>query len=312
MPDNNNIAGSAPAGPENQGSSMNYIVFDLEWNGAGKVNKVDKQIQDAIPFEIIEIGAVKLDADFRQLSKFSVFIRPRIYPILSGPVAAVTRRLQASLKYGLSFPDAARDFLAWCGQDYLFCTWSESDTAALKMNLKYYNLADQLQVRCLDVQYVFDAQIEQADVQRSIEYAVDFLRLAKSQPFHQAVNDAWYTGQILQKTAEIIQQEQPELDIVERYAFDPNLNRSYQISLDGPETIEAALEALQLQALTCPACGLELEQSMEWTLDGNKALATFSCPVHGRILGKSRFRTKGATLIQTSVAIRLDRDQAGL
>ena len=38
---------------------MNYIVFDLEWNQCpdGK----EKEIKD-MPFEIIEIGAVKLDS----------------------------------------------------------------------------------------------------------------------------------------------------------------------------------------------------------------------------------------------------------
>ncbi|MCI6795351.1 MAG: DNA polymerase III, partial [Lachnospiraceae bacterium] len=39
---------------------MNYIVFDLEWNQCpyGKNREVRE-----LPFEIIEIGAVKLDAD---------------------------------------------------------------------------------------------------------------------------------------------------------------------------------------------------------------------------------------------------------
>ena len=39
---------------------MNYIVFDLEWNqcpyGKGQEN-------ERIPFEIIEIGAVKLNSE---------------------------------------------------------------------------------------------------------------------------------------------------------------------------------------------------------------------------------------------------------
>jgi len=288
---------------------MNYIVFDLEWNVAGRVNKVDKAVQDAIPFEIIEIGAVKLDADFRQISKFSAYIRPQIYPVLSYQVAAVTRRFQQSLKYGLTFTDAAQEFLTWCGDEYLFCTWSESDTAALKMNLKYYGLADQLQVNCLDVQYVFSAQIEQADIQRSIEYAVDFLRLPKQQPFHQAVNDAWYTGQILQKTNEIIRAEQPALDIVSRYAFDPNLQRSCQLTLTGLTSPDAALAELNAADLACPACGCSLVRQEKWAMDGVKALAVFNCPEHGRILGKSRFRTQNDGLLQASVAIRLDRDQ---
>ena len=38
---------------------MNYIVFDLEWNQnpAGKKSRNDK-----LPFEIIEIGAVKVNS----------------------------------------------------------------------------------------------------------------------------------------------------------------------------------------------------------------------------------------------------------
>lgn len=50
---------------------MNYIVFDLEWNQCpdGK----EKEIKD-MPFEIIEIGAVKLDSQRRvidTLTKYS-------------------------------------------------------------------------------------------------------------------------------------------------------------------------------------------------------------------------------------------------
>jgi len=287
---------------------MNFVVFDLEWNIAGRVNKVDPAIQSAMPHEIIEIGAVKLDENYNQISKYSVYIRPKLYPVLSGHIAAVTRRLQHSLKYGLSFPEAAREFFQWCGDDYMFCTWTESDTATLKMNLKFYGLDDQL-VRCLDAQYVFSEQIEKSDMQRSIEYAVDYLRLPKSQPFHQAVSDAWYTGLILREMASILRAEQPDGNFIERYAFDPNLNRSYQMTLDGLATVEAALAALAGQNLTCPACGLELLPRAAWTRSGNKAEAAFICPVHGPVFGRSRFKVHGQQLLQTSLMIRLDRDQ---
>ena len=288
---------------------MQYVVFDLEWNNAGKVNRVDPAVVEAMPFEIIEIGAVKLDEQFQMVSKYSVTIRPRYYPILTGPVAAVTHRKQQSLKYGLDFIDAAKGFLEWCGEDYLFCTWSESDTAALKMNLKFYGLADRLQVRCLDVQYLFDVLVEQADMQRSIEYAVDFLRLPKSRPFHQAVADAWYTGQIMHQISHIVHDEQAGLDVIARYAFDPNLNRAYQFSLSGLTTIEAALLELGRQAPVCPACGAVLVRQQDWNQEGNKALATFSCLEHGRVIGKGRLRQKSAEQVIASVSIRLDRDQ---
>ncbi len=288
---------------------MHYIVFDLEWNIAGHANRVDPAVQAAMPFEIIEIGAVKLDENFRQISKFSVYIRPKIYPILSGHIAAVTNRLQQSLKYGLTFPDAAHEFFTWCGEDFMFCTWTESDTPILKMNLKFFGLDDHLAGRCLDVQYVFDNRIEKADIQRSIEYALDFLKLPKNQTFHQAVSDAFYTGEILRAIADILKVEEPGLDFIERFAYDPNQSRSYQMTLIGHQTAESALDELRAQSVSCPACGETLTLTQEWTRSGPKAEALFNCATHGRVLGKCRFRLRGSELMKTSVSIRIDRDQ---
>lgn len=291
---------------------MHYIVFDLEWNIAGRANKVDPEDARAMPFEIMEIGAVKLDESFETVSRFSVTIRPKLYPILSGHVAAVTKRLQQSLRYGLLFPDAARDFMQWCGSDYLFCTWSESDTSVLKQNLAYYGFPDQLTARCLDVQYLFDQVIEQADVQRSIEYAVDFLRLDKSKPFHQAVQDAWYTGRILHAIVDTANREansdMRSLDIND-YSYDPNLNRSYQQTLEPLPSTEALLHTLQKQIMVCPACGTDLVRIDEWQKQGSKAIAGFICPVHGRVSGKTRFRSKASEKVIAYLTMRLDRSK---
>ena len=41
---------------------MNYIVFDLEWNQAPTV----EEARPGLPFEIIEIGAVKVSAETLQ------------------------------------------------------------------------------------------------------------------------------------------------------------------------------------------------------------------------------------------------------
>ena len=61
---------------------MDYIVMDLEWNQCpyGKGNEAK-----GLPFEIIEIGAVKLNEDFEIIDKFSEIIKPRIYKQLHLP-----------------------------------------------------------------------------------------------------------------------------------------------------------------------------------------------------------------------------------
>ena len=53
----------------------NYIVFDLEWNQSieGKEHSIEH-----FPFEIIEIGAVKLDEKRNMVSEFHGLITPQV------------------------------------------------------------------------------------------------------------------------------------------------------------------------------------------------------------------------------------------
>ena len=102
---------------------MEYIVVDFEWNqssygkGTGKKN---------LPFEIIEIGAVKLDQELNQVGSFHQLVRPQIYQKLHYKMSEVTHmELSVLKKEGCLFPEAAQAFLNWCGEggDYIFCTW---------------------------------------------------------------------------------------------------------------------------------------------------------------------------------------------
>ena len=54
---------------------MHYIVFDLEWNQSK--TGLDKETKE-IHFEIIEIGPVKLDEEFRLQDNFQRLIRPNV------------------------------------------------------------------------------------------------------------------------------------------------------------------------------------------------------------------------------------------
>ncbi len=52
-----------------------YVVLDLEWNQDPTGRAASR---DMLPFEIIEIGAVKLDENLRILSEFRRLVRPRV------------------------------------------------------------------------------------------------------------------------------------------------------------------------------------------------------------------------------------------
>ena len=75
---------------------MDYIVLDLEWNQSpnGKEDSVEH-----LPFEIIEIGAVKLDEGFRQKGEFHRLIRPQVYRQLHFKISEVTHMDMGELKH---------------------------------------------------------------------------------------------------------------------------------------------------------------------------------------------------------------------
>ena len=79
---------------------MNYIVFDLEWNqsSTGKAAEVDN-----LPFEIIEIGAVKLDENGETLQEFSRLIRPVVYREMNQITGELVHLQMKELEKGKAF-----------------------------------------------------------------------------------------------------------------------------------------------------------------------------------------------------------------
>jgi len=206
-----------------------YIVFDLEWNIVGTENNVPLKEQKKLPFEIIEIGAVKLDQNMSAVGSFSTLVKPVLYPVLSRYVSRVTNRDQHSLSQGLLFPEAANKFLDFVGgKTKIFCSWSKSDPPVLIDNFNFYGIEFFQPLICLDVQALFSILAEKVSVttQRSIEYALDFLEIPCNRPLHSALNDAYYTAMILSK---IWQQIEGDLNkksrILKSFQYQPSLKK---------------------------------------------------------------------------------------
>ena len=117
---------------------MNYIVFDLEWNqsNTGREKEVEK-----LPFEIIEIGAVKIDDTCVTTGEFHALIRPQVYREMHHVTGKLIQLNMKELEKGEDFPKTMEAFLDWCGSgEYLFCTWGSLDLMELQRNMKYYNM----------------------------------------------------------------------------------------------------------------------------------------------------------------------------
>ena len=113
---------------------MNYIVFDLEWNQ----NPDGRKHPDSrLPFEIIEIGAVKLNEKREIIDTFQCLIKPKVYHWIHDSIHEVIHVDFHELENGLPFPKAIRRFLEWCGPEYRFFTWGNQDVMELQRNMKY-------------------------------------------------------------------------------------------------------------------------------------------------------------------------------
>lgn len=104
---------------------MNYIVFDLEWN-QGIAGKRESSHEE-IPFEIIEIGAIKLDKRKNIIGQFQKIIKPSVYKKMPDIIEDMLHVDMKELRAGTPFPEAAEEFLAWCGEDFMFCSWGSLD-----------------------------------------------------------------------------------------------------------------------------------------------------------------------------------------
>ena len=140
---------------------MNYIVLDLEWNQSPR-GKAGKHAQ--MPFEIIEIGAVKLDQDRKIVgNSMKWFIRPCISSfILKRKKSFILKWRSWRKQEDLKKNRYTYSFFRWCGGDYVMCTWGSMDLTELQRNLAFFRLPNPLPKPLLyyDVQKLFSLLYE--------------------------------------------------------------------------------------------------------------------------------------------------------
>lgn len=274
---------------------MNYIILDLEWNQCpyGKERENKK-----LPFEIIEIGAVKMDENGEIISSFQQIIKPAVYRRLHFRTKEILDIDVAMLEKGMSFGKAAKQFFRWCGPEAKFCTWGSSDLVELQRNLKYYRMINFLKgpIFYYDIQKLFGLYFEGEKTARSLEYAIDFLNLGKEGKFHRALNDAYYTAEILKKLPETFVQEHYSIDCYQNpkakgeEIYRVFENYSKYISREFYSK-EEAMEDREVTKTKCFLCGQTARKKVRWfSLNPKSHLCLAYCPEHGYFKGKARIK----------------------
>lgn len=274
---------------------MNYIIFDLEWNQCpGKKEEENPRL----PFEIIEIGAVRLDGSMQETGRFHRIIKPVVYPVLHFHTKEVVHLSEQDLSRGVPFSEAVQEFFSFCGGDAMFCTWGSSDLTELQRNLKYYGLLSLLRgpLHYYDVQKLFAVQYETLKSQRSLEYAVDFLNLDRSMAFHQALSDARYTAMIFRTIDPLIRQaydsidtwQNPKTKDEEIYAVYNGYTRFISREFSSKED---AIADREVSSTRCCLCQKRARKKIRWFSVGSKNYYCAAiCPDHGYLKGKIRMK----------------------
>lgn len=277
---------------------MNYIVFDLEWNQSpqGKEGTIAH-----FPFEIIEIGAVKLDEQFRPLDEFHQLIRPVVYPQLHYKIFEVTHLSMDLLRRdGIPFAEAAAQFLRWCGEDYRFVTWGSMDLTELQRNMTYHGmeLPFSMPVLYYDLQKLYSLLYGDGKEKLSLDQAVDALGIMvdEQRPFHHALDDAFYTGQVMgrmkfEEVKEFISMDYYQLPRTEKeqvFLTFPGYTKFVSREFS---TKEEAMTDKQVSAVVCCRCKRTLRKKVRWFSANPKLyLCLAVCPEHGLVRGKIRVK----------------------
>ena len=274
---------------------MNYIVLDLEWNQSltGKEKEHKK-----LPFEIIEIGAVKCDEKMEKTDTFSQLIRPTIYKVLHYKSKEVTSITSKELNQGRQFQEVFQEFIKWCGEDYMFCSWGNMDLMELQRNVAYYKLENTFQKPLFyyDIQKIFSLEYAENQSRKSLEYAVDFLKIPISKNFHRAVNDAMYTMEIMRKIPWQKYQKEKSIDY---YQVPQNKKEEIYFSNDRYdkfisrefESKEAAMMHRDITLTKCRECSRNMRKKIRWFSGNSKHYYCVAyCPEHGMHIGKIRMK----------------------
>jgi inhibitor of KinA sporulation pathway (predicted exonuclease) len=182
---------------------MHYIVFDTEFNQPQPklFNPNIKFRPNRIcPFEIIEIGAVKVNQQLEIVDTFQSFINPVIYKRLSPIVSRKTRITKKDLKKGESFVKVIKAFRKWIGEDYILCTWSNNDIRELKRNCRYHHIDEDWLDNYYDVQLHCTKLLGLPKSHAiGLKNSLQAFEIEEDTGFHRAIEDAIYTAKVFIK-----------------------------------------------------------------------------------------------------------------
>lgn len=264
----------------------NYIILDLEWNQAPRGREIK-----SMPFEIIEIGAVRLDENKTETDRFDALIKPQVYKTMHSINTMITNITMEELSDQPDFNTVYQSFINWCGDqtEFIFCTWGDMDLTELQRNIRHFNepALSNGPMMFLDIQKLYSIYNGNPRLKTSLENAADELGINDGTPFHRAINDAHYTAKIFKKICSpelekkvsynLFNTPSDKADEIHAY-FD---TYSKYVTRSFPDRFKL-LKEKDIWKNECYICRKEAETRLDWFSTRPKTFLNLSsCPEHG-------------------------------
>jgi len=180
---------------------MNYIVFDLEFNQAWDLVENKSRPNSKCPFEIIQIGAVKLDEKLQVISSFDRLVKPKLYTSLHPFVKQITGIEIEDVENAKTFGKVYREFVDFIGIDCILCVWGTADITELIRNVQYHKLnASAIPKEYINIQMYASKHLQCIKgTNVGLRNAVELLNIPIDKKFHDALGDACYTAEVFKR-----------------------------------------------------------------------------------------------------------------
>lgn len=168
-----------------------YIILDIEFNG--------RKFASDKPMEVIEIGAVRLNAELEQVDEFSALIKPVYFAKLNDFIKKKTGIPQESIDKASGFRKVIGDFIRWLdrSESFLLLTWGGEDLKRIIYDTRMHQLNDAywMSASYFDLLKGF-LRYKKITNDVSVEAALADLEITPEGSAHRALDDARMTAEV--------------------------------------------------------------------------------------------------------------------
>ncbi|MBX7289444.1 3'-5' exonuclease [Clostridium chauvoei] len=182
---------------------MSYIVFDLEFNQCySPTDEIKIESNPVCPFEIIQIGAVKLNNTMHNISSFDKLVKPTLYPNIHPFVSELTGIKDEDLLNESIFTNVIENFFNFIdSKNSIFVVWGTTDIKEIIRNMKFHEInIDLFQIKYIDLQKVVSKKLNcPKGIKIGLSKALEVFDIELNKELHNAFNDAYYTAEVFKK-----------------------------------------------------------------------------------------------------------------